>query len=144
MDFKRPESVLVIVHTAQGEVLQLRRIDPPDFWQSVTGSLHHNESALHAAKRELLEETGLVADAGLVDTGVVNHYPIYPAWRHKFAPDVTGNTEYVFALQLPERTDIQLNPDEHTEFRWLLRAAAASSASSHTDRDAILAVVPEA
>lgn len=140
--YKRPESVLVVIHAADGEVLQLRRREPPDFWQSVTGSLTENETLLHAAIREVLEETGLVADEGLVDTGIVNHYPIHPAWRHKFAPDITENTEHVFALQLPARIDIQLDPAEHAEYRWLSREAAAANASSHTDRDAILALVP--
>ena len=38
-DFRRPESVLVVVHAADGQVLILRRSQPFDFWQSVTGSL---------------------------------------------------------------------------------------------------------
>src|SRR3970282_1647166 len=36
---KLPVSVLVVVHTAQREVLLLARAARPDFWQSVTGSL---------------------------------------------------------------------------------------------------------
>jgi dihydroneopterin triphosphate diphosphatase len=142
--YKRPESVLVVIHTSGGNVLQLRRREPPDFWQSVTGSLGDNETPLRAALREVMEETGLVADDGLIDTGIVNRYPIHPAWRHKFSPDVSDNTEYVFSLQLPEKPAIRLDPAEHLEYRWLLRAAAAAGASSHTDRDAILALVPEA
>lgn len=140
--FKRPESVLVVIHTSRGEVLQLRRREPADFWQSVTGSLAEHETPLKTAIREVLEETGLIADDGLVDTGITNRYPIHPAWRHKFAPGVSENTEYVFCLQLPGTTEIRLDPAEHTEFRWLPRDAAAAAASSHTDRDAILALVP--
>lgn len=140
--YKRPESVLVVIYTADGDVLQLRRREPADFRQSVTGSLAENETPLKAAIREVLEETGLVADDGLVDTGIVNRYPIHPAWRHKFAPDVKENTEHVFALQLPARTGIRLDTAEHAEYRWLPRDAAAASATSHTDRDAILAQVP--
>ncbi|HET7396523.1 MAG TPA: dihydroneopterin triphosphate diphosphatase [Gammaproteobacteria bacterium] len=140
--FKRPESVLVVIHTAGGEVLQLRRHEPAGFWQSVTGSLAGNETPSKAAIREVLEETGLVADDGLTDTGVTNRYPIHPAWQHKFAPGVKENTEYVFSLQLPERSDIRLDPAEHSEYRWLPREAAAAAAGSHTDRDAILALVP--
>lgn len=140
--FKRPESVLIIVHTTQGEVLQLRRHEPADFWQSVTGSLAEHETPLKAAIREVLEETGLVADDGLTDSGVTNRYPIHPAWQHKFAPGVKENTEHVFSLQLPARTGIRLDPAEHSEYRWLPRDAAAAAASSHTDRDAIMALVP--
>ena len=38
MAFKLPESVLVVVHTAQLQVLLLERAAQPGFWQSVTGS----------------------------------------------------------------------------------------------------------
>lgn len=139
--FKRPESVLVIVHTGDGEVLQLRRREPPDYWQSVTGSLEPGESPLKAALRELREETGLDGGAGLADAGFINRYPIHPAWRHRFAPDVTENTEYVFHLELPARSEVRLCP-EHVEYRWLPREQAAAAASSDTDRAAILALLP--
>ena len=36
--YKRPESVLVVVHTPAGQTLLLKRARPV-FWQSVTGSL---------------------------------------------------------------------------------------------------------
>ena len=36
--FKIPESVLVVIHTADLEVLLIERADRPGFWQSVTGS----------------------------------------------------------------------------------------------------------
>jgi dihydroneopterin triphosphate diphosphatase len=140
--FKRPESVLVVIHTAWGQVLQLRRREPPDYWQSVTGSLDPGETPLHAAQREVREETGLVADLGLADSGVINRYPIHPAWRHKFAPGVAENSEYVFSLRLPDRVPVALDRDEHLEFRWLPRDDAAVLASSATDRAAILALVP--
>ena len=38
MAFKIPESVLVVIHSADREVLLIERTDMPGHWQSVTGS----------------------------------------------------------------------------------------------------------
>ncbi|MGW8310783.1 MAG: NUDIX domain-containing protein, partial [Thiogranum sp.] len=43
--YKRPESVLVVIYTASGEVLMLERQQPAGYWQSVTGSLEWGEDA---------------------------------------------------------------------------------------------------
>jgi len=132
---------LIIVHTDDGQVLQLLRKEPPGFWQSVTGSLREGETPLKAARRELREETGLYGESGLVDGGFINRYPIHPAWRHRYAPDVTENTEYVFHLPLPELCAVTLS-SEHVDSRWLPREEAAEAAGSDTDRAAILALLP--
>ncbi len=57
--FRRPESVLIVIHTQGGEFLLLERRRPPGFWQSVTGSLEWGEAADVAARREVIEETGI-------------------------------------------------------------------------------------
>ena len=131
-----------MIYTAQGEVLQLRRREPPDYWQSVTGSLNPGETAVHGAQREVREETGLGADADLADSGAINRYAIHPAWQYKFAPGVVENTEHVFSLHLPVTAAVTVDPLEHVEFRWLPLEAAAALASSATDREAILSLVP--
>ena len=141
--FKRPESVLVVIYTEHGEVLQMRRRNPPDFWQSVTGSLQAEETTRQAALREVREETGFIADHGLTDSGIVNRYPIIKGWTRRFAPGTKENVEHVFSWQLPAIDAVRLNPDEHTEYRWLPRDEAVKLASSVTDRDAILKLVPE-
>lgn len=132
----------MVIHTAAGEVLRLLRREPDGFWQSVTGSLTTDETPLKAALREVREETGLDAGAGLTDNAVTNRYPIHPAWRHRYAPDVETNVEHVFDLLLSERMPIALDPAEHVEYRWLPWDAAAELAGSVTDREAILALVP--
>lgn len=141
MPFKLPESILVVIYTLDSQVLMLERADPRGFWQSVTGSLHEGESALAAARRELEEETGLVGES--VDTGLSNSFPIIPAWRARYAPGVTHNHETVFALQLDSVCEVRLNPDEHVSQLWLPRRQAAAKVSSWTNRDAILALVPD-
>ena len=90
--FKRPESVLVVVYTRTGKVLMLRRADHPEFGQSITGSFDWADADREAtARRELREETGLEAE-GLREWGLTNRYEIFPEWRHKYAPGVTENT----------------------------------------------------
>ena len=134
--FKRPESVLIVIQAPGPRFLLLKRIRPADFWQSVTGSLDPGEAPIAAARREVLEETGLGPDP-VVSTGVVNRYPIHPAWRHRYAADVTENVEHVFSLVLDDEPVVQLNPREHRAYRWLPAADAMALASSATDRAAI-------
>jgi dihydroneopterin triphosphate diphosphatase len=138
MHYKRPESILVIIYTAAAEVLVLQRSDVPTFWQSVTGSLREGESAIEAAKREVWEETGLIAGHAIQDCHHQNRFEIKPPWRARYAPEITHNTEHVFTLALPKRQPIQLNPKEHACYQWLPRFEASEKVTSYTNREAIL------
>lgn len=137
---KRPESVLVLVYTHAREVLMLRRTQPADFWQSVTGSLRWGETPKVAALRELAEETGIQAGSQLVDLHHLVSYPIIEPWRARYAPGSRMNREHWFAMQLTSRRLIRLNPDEHQAYRWLPQQQAARLATSRTNRDAILSI----
>ena len=134
---KRPVSVLVVVFTAAGEFLLMKRIRPAGFWQSVTGSLRAGESARGAALRELKEETGLLGAASLIDLRQSRLFPIVRAWRARYANGVCFNREHWFALQLPNRRIIRLNPAEHSQCVWLTLDKALQLASSWTNREAM-------
>ena len=137
MAFKLPESVLVVVHTPDLQVLLLERAAQPGFWQSVTGSREPDDPDLLAtAHRELLEETGLTVGT-LSDWKLKNRYEIWPQWRARYAPDVTHNTEHVFGFLVPETTVATLDPAEHTRQIWLPWQEAMAKVFSPTNRDAI-------
>lgn len=134
--FRRPESVLVVVHTAALECLLIERVSPPGFWQSVTGTLGWDETPAAAAARELREETGLDS-SGLRDAHVARRFPILPSWRSRYAPDVTGNLEHLFYLELPERCPVTLDPAEHRAFVWLNVEEAIARVASWTNREGL-------
>lgn len=137
--FKRPESVLAVIHTPAYEILLLERLSPPGFWQSVTGSLEPGELPRQAALREIEEETGIRAtDDALHDWHQTRRFEIRPEWRARYAPGVTHNIEHLFSLCLPQRCTVTLAPSEHVRYEWLDRDSAAARVFSWTNRDAIL------
>jgi dATP pyrophosphohydrolase len=140
--YKIPESVLVVIHTADLQVLLIERAGNPGFWQSVTGSLDApDEPLLTTATRELFEETGIVADGETIvlrDWQLSNIYEIYPVWRHRYAPGVTQNTEHVFSVEVPRDIPILLSPREHTQYLWLPYLEAADQCFSSSNAEAIL------
>jgi dATP pyrophosphohydrolase len=147
--FKIPESVLVVIHNPALEVLLIERADRPGFWQSVTGSKDWPDEALfETALREVAEETGIVVAANalppavplaaLRDWQLRNVYEIYPVWRHRYAPEVTHNTEHVFGLCVPAGTPVRLSPREHLQHVWLPWREAADRCFSPSNAEAVL------
>lgn len=139
MSYKKPVSVLVVIHTPALDVLLLERARHPGFWQSVTGSQEDDEALLETARREVREETGIdAASDEFIDWQHQNRYEIFAEWRFRYAPGVTHNTEHVYSLCLPEIRPVQIAPDEHLGYRWLPWKEAAEACFSWSNRDAIL------
>jgi dATP pyrophosphohydrolase len=135
-NFRRPESVLIVIYTAGGEYLLLERRRPPGFWQSVTGSMEWGERAEVAARREVIEETGITQGV-LVNLQWTQVYEILPAFGKVYAPGVTLNLEHAFSLRLPGRVPVTLSEAEHVRFRWASDLEALEIASSSTNRAVI-------
>jgi dihydroneopterin triphosphate diphosphatase len=144
--YKIAQSVLVVIYTAQRDVLLLRRTQGDgfggEFWQSVTGSKDFEDEPWEAvAAREVLEETGIDAyapDCLLQDWALENIYPIYPQWLHRYAPGTCMNTERVFGLQVPSYVHVTLHPREHTAFAWHAWQDAAQRCYAPSNAEAIL------
>ena len=120
MSYKKPVSVLVVIHTPALDVLLLERARHPGFWQSVTGSQEGDEPLPETARREVREETGIEAGIGeLTDWRMTNRYEIFAEWRDRYAPGVTENTEHVFSLCLPAPRAVAIAAGEHLAWRWL-------------------------
>jgi len=125
--------VLIVIYTAGGEFLLLERVRPPGFWQSVTGSLEWGEMADEAARREVVEETG-ITQGMLRNLQWTQTYEILPSFGRIYAPGVTRNLEHAFALKLLERVPVTLSAKEHVQYRWLRAGEAIATVSSSTNR----------
>ena len=134
--YRRPESVLIVIYTAGGDFLLLERRRPPGFWQSVTGSLEWGEPADAAARREVIEETGITQGV-LVNLQWTQVYEILPAFGKVYAPGVTLNLEHAFSLRLPQQVPVVLSDSEHVQYRWLPSMQALDAVSSSTNRAVI-------
>ena len=127
----------MVVGSGDGTVLLLERSEPFAFWQSVTGSLQPGESHADAARRELMEETGLSGEGDLYFSGVSRQFAIDPRWRDRFGPGIVENVEFEWHYRLRHPVDIKLSRTEHSDYRWVPAEGAIEMAWSWTNRDAI-------
>src|ERR1700690_166213 len=135
---RRPESVLIVIYTAAGEFLLIERCKPAGYWQSVTGSLEWGEPPDEAARRELLEETG-ITEGVLKNLQWTQVYEISPAFGRNrvYPPGVSHNLEHAYALKLAARVPVTLSPAEHRQYRWLAAQEAIDRVSSQTNKAVI-------
>ena len=139
--YKRPVSVLVVIHTPALDILLLERAGHPGYWQSVTGSQEGVETLAETARREVAEETGIdTTQFQLIDWQQTNTYEIFPEWRHRYAPGITHNTEHVFSLETAGQAPVRLAPGEHLNHTWLNWQDAVERCFSASNREAIIAL----
>jgi len=141
--YKRPESVLVVIHSADAQVLVMQRTGEgaEAFWQSVTGSLEWGESVESAAQRELQEETGLTVPVRSQHMSV--RFEIRRAALARFAPGTRWNTEHLFDCYLPSPLPITLCAEEHVRYEWLGKQEAIERVWSWTNKQAIQQLVAD-
>ncbi len=122
--------------TAQGlEYGLLRRADA-DYWQGVAGGGEADESPLQAARRETVEEAGLVGDHEFVALDARATIPVvYVTGEFTWGPEVLVIPEYAFGVRVQD-TDLVLS-HEHTRHGWFSLDDAAKAVRWDSNRTAL-------
>ena len=118
---RQPVQVCVFIarRAAAGwDYLLLKRVARgDDFWQGVSGGVGDEETPAAAARREMLEETGLTP-LRLEDAGHTYTFPLAEKWRDLYEPDVTTIREHVFFAEVAPASQPVLDPRAHDRYCW--------------------------
>lgn len=141
-NYRRPESVLVVVQVPPDLTLLLKRQPPGAFWQSVTGSMEWSESCpRQTSVRELREETGITAEPSQFKNWERRfRYSIPKQLLHRYRDGVCFNVEHMFSIQLPEVVPVQIVANEHQDFQWIKIQDAIDLVWSWSNREALTIV----
>jgi putative (di)nucleoside polyphosphate hydrolase len=104
-----------------GNVLAVERRKNPGAWQLPQGGLEHNETPLDAVRREIREETGLLAE----HLSLVGQYPEPLAYElpREFQNEKTGMGQaqywFFFKLNGDAREITPVSNDEVQAIKWI-------------------------
>lgn len=111
---KLPIRVNAFVYKEVGEKTQflcIKRVpDDGGFWQTVTGTVHDDESFLGTITREIKEECGINADEIVKIEG--------PFYDFEWMKGDIKIREFVYAVEVKENVEVTLSPEEHDEYKW--------------------------
>ena len=117
---RAPFQVLVLLYRFKSHSIEYCIFNRADFdndlWQFISGGGEDGESGVDAAKRELLEETGIKNNDSLFMLKTTSSIPSchFKEIVGKY-PKLYVIPEYCFAIEFKE--DIKLS-HEHTEYKW--------------------------
>jgi 8-oxo-dGTP diphosphatase len=118
----------VLVLDAENHLLMFRFTpdDRPPLWATAGGELEQGESFVDGARRELLEETGIDADPGVVIAERESDF-------NTFAGEPVHAVERYFAVRVADRkldfgrhTETEISVMQHHEWRSIERLRAIS------------------
>ena len=89
-----------------------------NFWQGIAGGGEENETPLQAAKREVLEESGIPMESDFIKLDTVTSIPITGFKdKHLWKENPYVILEYSFGVNAA-KNKIKLSK-EHVEYKWL-------------------------
>jgi len=124
------EVVIVVTRPGPEFLVLLRSPDKHGYWNPIAGGIEEGETPEEAARRELVEESGLE------DPLAFERLPLEVGYRR---PPESGGfwvPLHVFRTEAPAGWEPVLN-DEHVEFRWLPAADAVALLAFPEPRDAV-------
>ena len=93
------------------EFLCIKRVpDDGGFWQTVTGTVHDDESLIGTITREIKEECGIESAEILTIEG--------PFYDFEWMKGETKIREFVYAVEVKHGVSVILAPDEHDDYKW--------------------------
>jgi 8-oxo-dGTP pyrophosphatase MutT (NUDIX family) len=136
----RGDQEVVVVVRREREFLVMRRApERLGYWSLVSGGLEPEETPKVAAERELLEETGLKAEAR--ELPIALSYSLRddpPAIRARYGPGIETVTVHAFVTDAPAGWEPTLDA-EHDVHRWCNLDDALELMVYDTARDALRA-----
>jgi lipoyl(octanoyl) transferase len=127
--------VKVIVHDGDRVLLLHRRPERGNFWQPITGSIEPGELPADTARRELVEETGNLAEPEHL--GIMQSFMIESQYLESQYPLPIIASETGFAAAMDSRLPIRLDPTEHDRFGWFTFAEAYEKIRWTDDRESL-------
>ena len=119
----------------QFEYALFKRADA-GFWQGVAGGGEDNETPLEAARREMVEETGLMPTGSFLRLDTVGPVPATEFKdSHLWGEDVYIIPQYCFGVLVDDGEFILSH--EHTAYQWLRYEAAYRLLKYDSDRTAL-------
>ncbi len=122
MKKRKVQSVIFYCDADQNKHFLLLRVNKKRglFWQNSTGSVEENESFQEAAIREAIEETALTKN-NLISIDDANlDFKFKDQWGFEAE-------EKVFYLKCKELWKVELDPTEHSEYKWVNQKDFSSS-----------------
>ena len=136
----RGDTEVVVVVRREGEYLVLRRApERLGYWSLVAGGVEAEETSETAARRELLEETGLVGEVASLPLAL--SYSLLddpPRIRARYAPGIETVTVHAFLAEAPAGWEPALDA-EHDTYRWCTEDEAVSLFVYEIPKDAVRA-----